>query len=72
MTHSIQFVTPAERHRGEDQAILAKRNDLYEAAKQRNPQRWSGDTRNWERVWEVWLNPENPENADAETSENAA
>jgi len=65
----IQFVTPAERHRGEDQAILAKRNDLYEAAKQRNPQRWSGNTRNWEPVTVVWLNPENP---DAEIRESAA
>ena len=69
---AIQFVTPAERHRGEEQAILAKRKDLYEAAKERNPQRWSGDTRNWEPVGEAWLNPENSEQADVEIRENAA
>lgn len=68
----IQFVTPGERHRGEDQAILAKRKDLYEAAKERNPQRWSGETRNWKPVGVVWLNPENPETGDAEIREEAA
>ena len=43
----IQFLTPGERHRSEDQEILAKRKDFYEAANERNPQRWSGETRNW-------------------------
>jgi transposase InsO family protein len=68
----IQFVTPGERHRGEEQAILAKRKDLYEAAKERNPQRWSGQTRNWEPVGEVWLNPENSNADHAGIRENAA
>ena len=68
----IRFVTPAEHHCGEDQAILVKRKDLYEAAKARNPQRWSGEARNWEPVGEVWLNPENVETGDAETREKAA
>jgi len=54
----IRYVTPGQRHRGEDVGILAKRNDTYSAAKERNPQRWSGDTRNWSPVNEVWLNPE--------------
>jgi putative transposase len=30
---------------------------VYKAAKQRNPERWSGETRNWNPVTEVWLNP---------------
>lgn len=68
----IQFVTPGERHRGKEQAILAKRKDLYEAAKKRNPQRWSGQTRNWEPVGEVWLNPENSDADHAGIRENAA
>jgi len=68
----IQFVTPDERHRGQDPAILAKRKELYQAAKERNPQRWSGHVRNWEPVGNVWLNPENSENADAEIREKAA
>lgn len=68
----IQFVTPGERHRGEERAILAKRKDLYEAAKERNPQRWSRQTRNWEPVGEVCLNPENSDADHAEIRENAA
>jgi putative transposase len=42
-----------------DKAILAARKGVYEAAKQQRPERWSGDTRNWSPVGEVWLNPEN-------------
>ena len=30
---------------------------MYEAARQRNPERWTGVTRNWNPVTEVWLNP---------------
>ena len=54
---AIRYVTPGQRHRGEDAAILADRKRLYEAAKQANPERWSGDTRNWTPINEVWLNP---------------
>ena len=54
---AIRYVTPGQRHRGQDPALLGKRQELYEAAKARNPQRWSGKTRNWEPVHEVWLNP---------------
>ena len=54
----IRFVTPHERHEGQDQAILKKRHAIYTAAKQANPRRWSGNTRNWAPVGAVWLNPE--------------
>ena len=54
----IRFVTPAQRHRGEDYTLLTKRHDLYEAAKARNPTRWSGRTRNWTPVGAVDLNPQ--------------
>jgi len=57
----IQYVTPNERHRGEDDAILAKRKAVYEAAKARHPERWSGATRNWDKVEAVYLNPDKPE-----------
>ncbi len=57
---SIQFVTPAERHKGKDREILAKRDALYIAAKTQHPERWSRKTRNWKPIMEVWLNPENP------------
>jgi transposase InsO family protein len=56
----IQFVTPEERHRGLDREILAKRDLVYTTAKSEHPERWSGNTRNWEPVGAVWLNPETP------------
>jgi transposase InsO family protein len=53
---AIGYVTPSQRHRGEDVVILAHRSQVYEEAKSRRPDRWSGKTRNWEPVGEVWLN----------------
>ena len=41
----IRYVSPAQRHAGQDRAILAARHALYTGAKRRNPARWSGDTR---------------------------
>lgn len=52
----INFVTPGSRHRGEDIEILAKRNKVYENAKRQRPERWSGKTRNWGHIGEVFLN----------------
>lgn len=57
----IKYVTPEQRHRGEDIQILAERQSLYEQAKKRNPHRWSGSSRDWSPVTAVWLNPEKPE-----------
>ena len=54
----IRFVTPAQRHRGEDAEILAKRNTVYAEAKERHPRRWTGNTRNWRYVDAVALNPD--------------
>ena len=50
------FVTPNARHKQQDRAILAKKTQVYERAKQENPMRWSGKMRNWARVDEVLLN----------------
>lgn len=61
---SIRYVTPGQRHRGEDVAILAARQQLYEEAKQARPERWSGNTRNWKPIDAVWLNP--PQEVSAE------
>lgn len=55
---AIAFVTPAQRHAGLDVALLSKRVEVYEAAKARNPARWSGATRNWQPILVVHLNPE--------------
>lgn len=54
----IRFVTPAQRHRGDDQDILARRHALYQEARARHPERWSGKTRNWEPIGAVMLNPD--------------
>jgi putative transposase len=54
----IRYVSPAQRHAGEDHRILAARHDLYLKARERNPARWSGATRNWQAVRTVTLNPE--------------
>ncbi|AME28115.1 integrase (plasmid) [Burkholderia sp. PAMC 26561] len=59
---AIRFVTPAQRHANLDQQILDRRAMLYEAAKQRNPLRWKGPTRNWKRVHTVHLNPDRTDN----------
>ena len=54
----IRFVTPTERHRGLDHQVLARRHELYERAKEKKPERWSGRTRNWEPIGTVLLNPD--------------
>jgi putative transposase len=69
---ATRFVTPNERHQGLDKDILAKRVDVYEQAKQLNPNRWSGNTRNWQPITEVHLNPDKqhqPTNSDNEVSQ---
>ena len=54
----IRYVSPAQRHAGDDHAILAARHALYLRARQQNPARWSGATRNWTPAGSVTLNPE--------------
>lgn len=44
---ALKFVTPSQRHNGEDSAIRINRIAVYELAKIKNPQRWAGKTRNW-------------------------
>ena len=54
----IRYVSPHQRHAGQDKAILAARHDLYIQAQQRNPARWSRHTRDWSHIGAVTLNPE--------------
>jgi transposase InsO family protein len=54
----IRYVSPAQRHAGEDRAVLAARHELYIRARALNPARWSGPTRNWSPIGAVTLNPE--------------
>jgi putative transposase len=55
---AISFVTPDDRHAGRDRAILENRRRVYESARARRPERWSGQTRDWSHVHTVTLNPE--------------
>ena len=59
---AIGFVTPAQRHMQIDQALLDDRAKVYAVARNANPNRWSGPTRNWDRIAEVHLNPETQQN----------
>jgi hypothetical protein len=52
------LVTPHQRHTGEDIEILEKRSTLYKKMRERNPNRWSGNARNWQPVGKVMLTPE--------------
>jgi transposase InsO family protein len=58
---NIRYVTPAQRHAGEDREILQARHQVYTQARQNNPRRWSGATRNWSHIATVTLNPERTE-----------
>lgn len=55
----IKYVTPAQRHNGHDVTILEQRKHVYEKAKKKHPERWSGETRNWTHESIVKLNPGN-------------
>jgi transposase InsO family protein len=65
---AIRYVTPNQRHSGKERSLLKQREAVYEAAKRRNPGRWSGSSRNWNPVAEVWLNP--PKEHQAEKRQN--
>lgn len=54
----IKYVTPHQRHNGEDIEILAQRKQVYLQAQKMNPERWSRQTRDWNYINEVFLNPE--------------
>jgi putative transposase len=62
----IRYVTPAQRHEGLDREILQARHQLYTQARNDNPRRWSGATRDWSHIDAVALNPERTEVIDAQ------
>ncbi len=55
---AIKFVTPSQRNRGEDRTLLHSRERIYREAQQKNPERWSGKTRDWTPIEKVTLNPQ--------------
>jgi putative transposase len=58
----IKFITPIQRHNGNDAKILKNRTEVYLKAKNKHPNRWSRKIRNWNKENEVHLNPEKGKN----------
>lgn len=54
---AIRFVTPDDRHYGREHSILENRKIVYERARRSHPERWARQTRNWNPVLQVLLNP---------------
>ena len=54
----LNYVTPSERHNGEDKEILAHRARVLWQYKRKNPERWSGKIRNCDPAGNVCLNPD--------------
>ena len=54
---AIGYVTPDDRHRGQDLEILEHRKSVLQAARLRHPERWSGQVRDCSHVGVVHLNP---------------
>jgi len=52
---SIKFVTPDDVHQGKHTEILENRRKVYAEANSKNPERWSGNIRNWEPIAEISL-----------------
>jgi putative transposase len=61
---ALKYVTPSQRHCGADRQLHARRIELYETARQRRPERWSGPCRNWHLADAVYLNPERDRNTE--------
>ena len=55
----LKYVTPNQRHTGQDIKLLSKRQKLYEQSKAKKPSRWAGNTRNWQHQALVHLNKVN-------------
>jgi putative transposase len=51
----INYVTPNQRHTGEDKAILAARRETFKKAREATPLRWSGNIKNWAEINTVSL-----------------
>ncbi len=64
----IKYVTPMQRHTGEDKEILGKRKKTYEAARLKNSGRGSKNIRNWDHIDTVYLNPADVQPAQSEAA----
>jgi len=68
----IRYVTPVDRHTGRDTEILANRQRVYRDARLKNPERWSGKTRNWNPVSSITLKKFKRVKSDLNTMKQAA
>jgi len=57
---ALNYVTPSQRHTGQADQLLARRAALYASVRERQPARWTGQTRDWTLDDTVYLNPERP------------
>ena len=57
---SIKYVTPNQRHYGEADTICAIRQQTYDEARQRHPERWSQQPRSWKQPEVVQINHPRP------------
>lgn len=57
---AIRYITPDQRHSGEEHAVLERRRVLYERTRRASPGRWTNATRNWTAIGQVVLNPQRP------------
>ena len=69
---AIAFVTPAQRHAQTDESLLKARTEVYEKARQKHPERWSKETRDWAFTTAVHLNPDTPLVKEAEVNQKVA
>jgi len=57
----IKYVTPNQRHYGQAEEICLRRQQTYEKAREKNPQRWSRHPRDWSQSKTVQINHPRPE-----------
>lgn len=55
---ALKYVTPSQRHKGQDGTSLKMREHLYKEARRQKPERWAQGTRNWQLSDHVYLNRE--------------
>ena len=53
----IKFITPYQRHYGLDRAIMQNRINVYQQAREKHPERWAKNSRDWTLPAYVSLNP---------------
>jgi hypothetical protein len=67
---ALKFVTPQQRHSGDDKRIRANRHLVYQIAKAQNPEHWTGETRDWSLPNVVTLNPNKKDRGSIQVSSN--